>query len=224
MTHAYLGPRFTEAQIEDALRTCKVPHQRLEDVARQTAELLAGGAVIGWFQGGMEWGPRALGARSILADPRRAEMKDLVNRCIKHREGFRPFAPAILAERAAEYVELTQPSPFMLFVHPVRPEKRDEIPAVVHVDGTTRVQTVRLEDHPLFHQLIAEFDRLTGVPVILNTSFNVNGEPIVCSPFDAIRCFFGSGLDHLVMGPFLISKGQGTVAAQPHADHLSAVS
>jgi len=206
LTQAFLGPAFTDAQIEDALRSCQLSYTREPQVTCRVAELLAEGHIVGWFQGPMEWGPRALGNRSILADPRQLDTKDRVNRCIKHREAFRPFAPAVLAERAAEYFECTHPSPFMLFVHPVRPEKRHEIPAVTHVDGSARIQTVRREENPLFWELIKEFERLTGVPVILNTSFNVNGEPIVCTPTDAIRCFFGSGIDDLAMGPFLVTK------------------
>ncbi|MBI4353708.1 MAG: carbamoyltransferase [Candidatus Omnitrophica bacterium] len=207
MTHACVGPSFRDEEVEEALQACKLPYTRAPSLTRRVAELLAEGKVIGWFQGAVEFGPRALGSRSILADPRRPEMKDLVNRCIKHREGFRPFAPAVLAERAAEYFECDHPSPFMLFVCPVRPEKRHEIPAVTHVDGSARLQTVRREDHPRFWELIKAFESLTGVPIVLNTSFNLNGEPMVCTPWDAIRCFFGSGLDYLAMGPFLVGKG-----------------
>ena len=206
MTHAFLGPSFTDAEIEEALRACKVPYERPAHIATRAAELVAAGAVVGWFQGPMEWGPRALGGRSIVADPRRPEMKDVVNRCIKHREAFRPFAPAVLAERAGEFFECAHPSPFMLFVFPVRPEKRGQIPAVTHVDGSARVQTVRREDAPLFWELITAFERLTGVPMVLNTSFNVNGEPMVCTPLDAVRCFFGSGLDALAIGNCLVMK------------------
>jgi len=206
MTHAFLGPAFTEEQIEAALQTCKVAYTREPQIAVRVARLLADGAVVGWFQGPLELGPRALGGRSILADPRRLDMKDLLNRCVKHREAFRPFAPAVLAERATEYFECDHPSPFMLFVYPVRPEKRRAIPAVTHVDGSARVQTVRREDQPLFWELISAFERLTGVPMVLNTSFNVDGEPIVCTPTDAIRSFFGAGLDYLAIGTFLVSK------------------
>ncbi len=206
MDHAFLGPRFSDEQIEAALQSCKLSYEREPDIAKRVAELLAQGAIVGWFQGAMEWGPRALGARSILADPRPARMRDIVNRCIKQREGFRPFAPAVLAERAGEYFACGQPSPFMLFVHPVLPHRREAIAAVTHVDGSARVQTVDREHSPLFWSLIRHFEQLTGVPIVLNTSFNVNTEPIVCTPVDAIRCFFGSGLDALAIGPFLLSK------------------
>ena len=206
MEHAFLGPAFSEEEIQAALAACKVAYERPASIARAAAELLAQGQVVGWFQGRMEFGPRALGARSILADPRSEGMKDRVNQCVKHREGFRPFAPSVLEERAGDYFEYAGASPFMLFVYGVRPEKRAVIPAVTHVDGTARVQTVRRADHPLYWELISEFERLTGVPVVMNTSFNVNGEPIVCAPVDAIRCFFGSGLDALALGPFLIRK------------------
>ena len=219
MEQAYLGPSFTDAKIEEALQACKVPYQRYERIAAVVAERLASGSVVGWFQGRMEWGPRALGARSILADPRRADMKEIVNRCIKHREGFRPFAPAVLEERMTEYFEASQPSPFMLFVYHVVAAKRRVIPAVTHVDGTARVQTVRREDNPLLWEVITEFDHLTGVPVVLNTSFNVNGEPIVCTPVEAIRCFFGSGLDELAIGSYLVSKQSPRAEeAAPDAD------
>jgi len=209
-THAFLGPRFSETQMEEALRACKLSYECEPQIAKRVAALLAQGAIVGWFQGPMEWGPRALGGRSILADPRRPEMKDVLNRCVKHREGFRPFAPAVLAERAADYFECDHPSPFMLFVYPVKADKRKEIPAVTHVDGSARVQTVTRAENVLFWEMIKEFERLTGVPMVLNTSFNVDGEPIVCTPTDAIRCFFGSGLDYLAMGHFLISKPQGS--------------
>lgn len=203
-----LAPRRTVESrgLKFTLQGCKAPYERQERIAARVAELVAAGAVVGWFQGPMEWGPRALGGRSILADPRRPDMKDVVNRCIKHREAFRPFAPAVLAERAGEYFECAHASPFMLFVFPVRPEKRAQIPAVTHVDGSARVQTVRREDAPLFWEMLKEFERLTGVPVVLNTSFNVNGEPIVCTPLDAVRCFFGSGLDYLAIGNYVVSK------------------
>ncbi len=209
LTHAYLGPGFSDDEIKETLQACKVPYEQPDRITQRVAELLADGAVIGWFQGRMEWGPRALGARSILADPRRESMKDVVNRCIKHREGFRPFAPSIIAEQASQYVDAAHPSPFMLFVAPVQPGKQREIPAVTHIDGSARWQTVTQEDNPQFWELLDEFKRLTGIPVLLNTSFNVNGEPIVCTPLDAIRCFFGSGLDYLAVGSYLISKRAG---------------
>jgi len=162
--------------------------------------------VIGWFQGRMELGPRALGCRSILASAGSAEMKEIVNARIKFREEFRPFAPSVLEERAQDYFETDDPDPFMLFTARVRPEKVRQIPAVTHVDGTARIQSVNRRTNPLYWELISEYSKLTGVPVILNTSFNVKGEPIVCTPTDAIRCFYSTGLDYLVMGNFLVSK------------------
>jgi carbamoyltransferase len=153
----------------------------------------------------MEFGPRALGNRSVLADPRRADMKDVLNRRIKHREPFRPFAPAILAERTAEWFEEAQPSPAMLMVLPFRPDKRALVPAVVHVDGSGRLQTVERADNPRFHQLIEAFERQTGVPILLNTSFNEN-EPIVCTPDEALACFARTSMDLLVLGPWFIRR------------------
>ncbi len=206
LTSALLGPEFSDEQIRAALDASKVQYEERADLATDVARLLAQGQVVAWFQGRMEWGPRALGARSILADPTTSQMRDRVNRAVKHRESFRPFAPAVLEERAHEYFELTQPSPFMLLVVPVRPERKDEIPAVVHVDGTARVQTVAKESNPLFWTLINRFADLTGVPMVLNTSFNVDGEPIVCSPQDALRCFFSTGIDALAIGRYLLRK------------------
>ncbi len=154
----------------------------------------------------MEFGPRALGNRSILADPRDAAMKDRVNAVVKFREGWRPFAPSVLEERAGEFFEDTCPSPFMILTFQVKPEKREVIPAVTHVDGSARVQSVRQDVNPMYHALIRNFGEITGVPVVMNTSFNLREEPIVCEPKDAIRTFFSSGLDMLCIGPFLIKK------------------
>ncbi len=206
LTDAFLGPGFSDEAIRAALQAGKIRYERHPDIAAEVVELLAQGQVVAWFQGRMEWGPRALGARSILADPTRPGMQDVVNRVIKHREPFRPFAPSVLAERAADYFELTQPSPFMQFVAPVRPERRGEVPAVVHIDGTARVQTVTQESHPRYWRLLTLFEEKTGVPILLNTSFNVDGEPIVCTPQDAIRCFFSTGLDALAIGDYVIKK------------------
>jgi carbamoyltransferase len=167
--------------------------------------LIADGNVVGWFQGRMEFGPRALGNRSILTDPRRADMKDILNRRIKYREPFRPFAPSILAERQGEYFEETNPSPFMSFAFPVKPDKRAVIPAVTHVDGTARLQTVTNGANPLYHRLISSFETLTGVPAVLNTSFNEN-EPIVNRPEEAVDCFLRTHMDALVMGPLMAVK------------------
>jgi carbamoyltransferase len=206
MADAYLGPEYSDAEIEQTLRTFKLPVVRVPDVAAVTARLLAEGKIAGWFQGRMEFGPRALGNRSILADARDPAMKDRVNECVKFREGWRPFAPSCLAERAGEYFTPDAASPFMILTQEVRQEKRSVIPAVTHADQTARVQTVRRDVNPRYWELIREFDKLTGVPVVMNTSFNLRGEPIVCTPKDAIRTFFSSGLDLLVLGNFIVAK------------------
>ncbi len=200
------GPAYSDAEIEDTLRTYKLRYTRASDVAREAALALSRGRIIGWFQGRMEFGPRALGSRSILADPRDPEMKDRVNAVVKFREGWRPFAPSVLEERAGEYFESFRPSPFMILCFQVRPEKRSAIPAVTHADGSARVQSVNKDVHPLYHALISRFGEITGVPVIMNTSFNLREEPIVSAPKDAIRTFFSSGLDLLFLGPFMIEK------------------
>ncbi|HLJ24424.1 MAG TPA: carbamoyltransferase C-terminal domain-containing protein, partial [Candidatus Acidoferrales bacterium] len=206
MRHAYLGPEFSDAEIEKALVTYKLRAMRLENVAATTAELLANGKIIGWFQGRMEFGPRALGHRSILADPRDPEMNAKVNNAVKFREWWRPFAPSMLREVAGEYLEHACDSPFMILTNPVRPEKRDVIPSVTHVDGSARPQTVEQEIEPLYWNLINEFGKRTGVPVLMNTSFNLRGEAIVNTPTDAIRTFFSSGMDALVIGSYLVEK------------------
>jgi carbamoyltransferase len=206
--HNYWGPSYSTKEIEDTLRKYKIRAEYHNDIVREAARLLSKGKLMGWFQGAMEFGQRALGNRSILADPRDAHVKDLVNAAVKYRESFRPFAPAILEERAREYCELPPgvTVPFMEKVYPVRPDKRELIPAVVHVDGTARLQTVSRQTNPRFYDLIWYFGQLTGVPVLLNTSFNLNGEPIVCSPTDAIRTFYSCGLDALVLGDYLVLK------------------
>jgi len=204
--HALLGPEYDESEALAALGRAGIPWQRVADPAADAAQALAAGDVVGWFQGRMEFGPRALGNRSILADPRRAEMKDVVNRRVKRREDFRPFAPAILAERQGEYFTCAAPAPHMLQIYPVREEKRKEIPAVVHVDGTGRVQSVDGAENPLFRRLIEAFAALTGVPVVLNSSFNVRGEPIVCTPDEAIRCYLGTDMDRLYVGNLRLAK------------------
>lgn len=208
MDNAYFGPSFSDRDCLEAITSYQLPYHQMDDVAKETAKLLAQEKIIGWFQGRMEWGPRALGNRSILADSRKEEMKEIVNLKIKFREPFRPFAPSVLEEEANKFFDLDRPSPFMLFVCPVKPEKKSIIPAVVHVDDTCRVQTVSKKTNPLYWQLIKEFQSLTGVPVIMNTSFNVKTEPIVCSPKDAINCFLNTEMDHLVMNRFLINKGE----------------
>jgi carbamoyltransferase len=200
-----LGPYFDEAEIVSALRRANVEFDELseEELLRRTARLIFR---VGWFQGRMEFGPRALGGRSILANPCDPGMKDTLNRRIKYREEFRPFAPAVLEEEASRYFDLSFSSPFMLFTAAVKPDVATKIPAVTHVDGSARVQTVSRARDPLFHGLIEEFGRLSGVPILVNTSFNVAGEPIVCTPDDAVGCFFGSGIDALAIGNCLVLK------------------
>lgn len=218
LEHAYWGPGFGDGPCAEAIagrasRIAEVGCERLEfrteeELCRRAAECIAAGDIVGWFQGRMEWGPRALGNRSIVVDPRRPELRDKLNRLVKRRESFRPFAPSILLEATGEYFEVDYPDPFMLKVYPVRPEKRGVIPAVTHVDGTGRLQTVRRRDNPLYWRLIKEFARLTGVPVVLNTSFNEN-EPIVCTPGEALDCFLRTDMDTLVMGRYMLRKLAG---------------
>jgi len=206
MRHGYWGPSFGEEAIESALRTYKLRYTRLADPASNAAELLSKGIILGWFQGRMEFGPRALGSRSILADPRDPEMNAKVNNAVKFREWWRPFAPSFKKEAAGEYLESGTDLPFMIVTAQVRPEKRGVIPSVTHVDGSARPQTVEKEINPLYWRLIDEFGKRTGVPVIMNTSFNLRGEAIVHTPTDAIRTFFSSGMDALVIGSFLVEK------------------
>ena len=211
MTHSYVGRSYSEADINDATGSSifrlETKITRSNDICRDTAQMLAEGNVVGWFQGRSEFGPRALGNRSIIADPRKPEMKDILNARVKHRQPFRPFAPIVLAERAKEIFEGEEDSPFMLIAKNVRPEWRDKIPAIVHVDGTARVQTVRAETNDRLYRLLKAFDALTGVPVLINTSFNVKGEPIVETPDDAVACFLTTGIDYLALHDLLISKG-----------------
>jgi len=202
----YLGPEFSEREIAAALEEAKLPHTRPANIAEAAAELVARGEIVGWFQGRMEWGARALGNRSILADVTNPQMTEIVNRHVKHREDFRPFAPACVEEAAGDFFECPGPSPYMLQVFRAKPSAREKMPAVVHVDGTARLQTVSRQQNPLFHELLRCFERLKGVPCVLNTSFNVRGEPIVCTPVDAIRCWAATGLDSLAIGPFLVRK------------------
>lgn len=207
MEHVYFGPQYTDAEIESALEEHGVSYAKSPAIQKDVASLLAKRRVVGWFQGRMEYGPRALGARSILADPRFPEMKDVVNNKVKFREPWRPFCPTILYERVGEYLTKGTFHPFMILACTIREEVRGKIPAVVHVDGTARVQTLKREHNPRFYDLIQEFDQLTGVPVLLNTSFNVKGEPIVCTPQDAVRCFLKTAMDVLAIGDFLAVKG-----------------
>ena len=212
MDHAYWGPSYSHQEIKQAIESNGIPQQgyHVEELpeaqlVKRAAGIVADGKILGWFQGRAEWGPRALGNRSIVADPRRVEMKEILNRRIKHREIFRPFAPSILAEATGEYFEKSHPSPFMTLAYAVRPEMRAKIPAPTHVDGTGRLQTVSREANPRYHALISAFRDLTGVPVLLNTSFNDN-EPIVCRPEEALDCFLRTQMDALAVGDFLISK------------------
>ena len=247
MQGALLGPAFDDLSIQRTLDAADVAYERLDDdaVAPTVAALLAEGQIVGWFDGRMEWGPRALGARSILADPRAPGMQARLNLRIKLREGFRPFAPSVLAERATEWFELDAcggESPYMLLVAPVRRERqlpmdearrqglwgidllnvpRSDIPAVTHIDHSARVQTVDAETNPRYHALLAAFERLTGCPVLVNTSFNVRGEPIVCTPDDAWRCFLHTRIDCLVMGRFLVRRhdlSHAAAAAAPRRE------
>lgn len=212
MDHAYWGPEYLREEIRHAVdsgglaqKGCAVSELKDEELMKRAAAIVADGKILGWFQGRAEWGPRALGNRSIVADPRRPEMKEILNRRIKHREVFRPFAPSILVEATSEYFEKSHPSPFMTLAYPVHPAQRAKIPAPTHVDGTGRLQTVTREANPRYHALISAFRGLTGVPVVLNTSFNDN-EPIVCRPEEAIECFQRTQMDALVLGNFLITR------------------
>jgi carbamoyltransferase len=206
MRHVYLGPAFDDDAIESALDTYKIRNSRLFDPAATAAEFLSKGKILGWYQGRMEFGPRALGDRSILADPRDPEMNTKVNNAVKFREWWRPFAPSFQKEAAPEYLESAYDSPFMILTAQVRPEKRSIIPSVTHVDGSARPQTVERDINPLYYRLIDEFGKRTGVPVVMNTSFNLRGEAIVHTPTDALRTFFSSGMDALVLGSYLVEK------------------
>jgi carbamoyltransferase len=206
MRHGYWGPSFDDGAIESALNTYKIKHTKVSDPAAAAAQFLSNGKILGWFHGRMEFGPRALGARSILADARDPEMNAKVNNAVKFREWWRPFAPSFKKEVAPEYLESAYDSPFMILTAQVRPEKRSVIPSVTHVDGSARPQTVEREINALYYRLIDEFGKITGVPVIMNTSFNLRGEAIVHTPTDAIRTFFSSGMDALVIGNFLVEK------------------
>jgi len=203
-----IGPHFSNAMIRAALDEADARYEQLEpaELLAYTAGLLTQNMIIGWFQGRMEFGPRALGCRSIIASPCDPQMKDILNARVKFREDFRPFAPAVLEEYSEEYFDHPGKSPYMLFCPKVRPGKAGTIPAVTHVDGTARIQTVAKATNPRFHALIDEFRKLSGVPVVVNTSFNIRGEPIVCTPRDALKCFYGTEIDFLVIGDFVVSK------------------
>ncbi|MEX1115356.1 MAG: carbamoyltransferase [Akkermansiaceae bacterium] len=231
MRGAFLGPEFADDEIEAVLSAHQAVYRKLdkEVLLDEVADLLAGQKIVGWVQGRMEFGPRALGHRSILGDPRSPQMQSVLNLKVKFRESFRPFAPAVLRERAAEFFELGEESPYMLFVAPVHPDQRLEtptaasgfdrlkqlrsrLPAITHVDDSARVQTVTADQNPVFHALLKRFEAKTGCPVLMNTSFNVRGEPVVCTPDDAYRCFVNTEMDYLAIGNFLLER-----AAQPHA-------
>ena len=208
MEHAHWGPEYAPDGLREVLDRYGASYKTLETshLVEETASRIADGKVVGWFQGRSEWGPRALGSRSIVVDPRRSDMRDTLNKRVKRREPFRPFSPSILEERTGEWFERDYPSPFMLMAYPVRPEKRSQIPAPTHVDGTGRLQTVGRNGNQLYRELIGAFDRLTGVPVLLNTSFNEN-EPIVNTPEEALECFLRTNMDALALGPFLVERG-----------------
>ena len=207
MRHVYYGSAYEPHQIREALDASGADYHRLEEkqLIDRTAREIAAGKIVGWFQGRMEFGPRALGNRSILADPRSQEMKDVLNRRIKYREPFRPFCPSVLAEATGEYFEIDAPSPFMVTAYKIKPQQRERIPAVTHADGTGRLQTVEKDVNPIYWKLIKRFGDLTGVPILLNTSFNEN-EPIVNTPQQALECFLRTQMDVLVMGPFFLMK------------------
>jgi len=210
---AYLGPKYSMEHIKSFLDKNKIKYSQFrddDDLIKNTAKLIYGNNVVGWFQGGMEWGPRALGARSILSNPCSPQMKEILNQKVKHREKFRPFAPAVCEDDALKYFEcdvpIPEPTDFMLMVYPIRKEWQDKIPAVTHVDGSGRLQTIRRHQNQMYYGLIKEFGKLSGIPIVINTSFNIRGEPIVCTPYDAYKCMMGTGIDYLVMGKFLIKR------------------
>jgi len=213
--HLYLGPGFGDAEIENQLRQCGLTYRRPDDFADATAELLAKGKVVGWFQGRLEGGPRALGNRSILADPRAIATRDRVNAAIKFREYWRPFCPSLTVESAKRFITKPAPAPFMILAFDATADAGQTVPAVVHVDDTMRVQTVDAATNPRYHAMLCAFERRSGVPVVLNTSFNVKGEAIVCTPLDAIRTFFATGIDALAIGAFIVEKAREPLAVRP---------
>ena len=208
MEHVYLGPSFSDDEIEQYLRSYGLKPRRVEDPARFAAEKIARGKIVAWFQGRMEFGPRALGNRSILADPRDPEMKARINATIKFREDFRPFAPAVLEERVADCFVDGFAAPYMTFTFDVREEWKERLASITHVDGTARIQTVSKKTNPLFHQLIGHFEELSGIPVVINTSLNIKGQPICLAPRDAVFTYHGSGMDCLVIGHWVLEKEQ----------------
>jgi carbamoyltransferase len=226
LSHAYWGPSFSGDQIEEQLNIARIPYLKIpeDQLSERVAEFLTDQKVVGWFQRGSEWGPRALGARSIIADPRREEVRDQVNRAVKYRDWWRPFAPSMLAEVADEFLEGSFFSPFMVVTFPVKSRFRSEIAGVTHLDGTTRPQMVRREANPRYYDMIQAFGKKTGLPLVLNTSFNLKGEPMVNTPRDALRTFFSSGLDALIMNGYCVEKtgnghtGDGVSSFVPDPD------
>ncbi|MDD4938258.1 MAG: carbamoyltransferase C-terminal domain-containing protein [Candidatus Shapirobacteria bacterium] len=206
MTHAYWGPGFSDNEIETILKESKITYTKTKNIAQETAKLLSKGKIVAWFQGRMEIGPRALGNRSILGHPNLKGMKDKINREVKHREDWRPFAPSLLDEYAADYFENYHTSPFMILTFDTNKKGQKELSQTIHVDNTARIQSVVKEDNPLYHSMISEFAKITGIPAVLNTSFNDSEQPLVCTPKEAIKTFFGTGLDYLAIGSFLIGK------------------
>lgn len=210
--HAYLGPKFSQKEIEDFLQKNKIAYKKLEEekIVEEVAKLICENKVVGYFQGRMEWGPRALGARSILANPKNPQAKELLNIKVKHREKFRPFAPAVCADDAEKYfdcdIPLPMPTDFMLMVYPIKKEWQEKIPSVTHVDGSGRLQSIRRHQNPMYYDIIKEIGKISGIPIVINTSFNIRGEPIVCTPYDAYKCMMGTEIDYLVMGNFLIKR------------------
>jgi carbamoyltransferase len=225
--HAYFGPSWSAQQYAAAAEQtvqsgAAVKVDRLDDAPAVAAKMLADGKIIGWFQDRMEMGPRALGNRSILADPRTTEMKDLLNARVKFREEFRPFAPSVLEDKTGDWFVSGYPSPYMILVYDVRPEKRELVPAVTHVDGTGRVQSVSKKHNPKYYRLIEQFEKITGVPIVLNTSFNIRGQPIVNEPQQAIECFLKTGIDALFLGDLLLTKTTASAAREMSQEQLTA--
>jgi carbamoyltransferase len=213
MNTAYLGPSYTNSEIKEFLESSGIKFKEFtssKDLVEKTANLIAKNNVIGWFQGQMEWGPRALGSRSILANPMNPKAKELLNSKVKHREKFRPFAPVVCADDAHKYFDVDRPLPeptdYMLMVYPVKKKWHKKIPSVTHVDGSGRLQSVRKKQNHLYYNLIKKFGKITGVPILINTSFNIRGEPIVCTPYDGYKCMMGTGIDYLIIGNFLIRR------------------
>ncbi|MCX5713872.1 MAG: carbamoyltransferase, partial [Candidatus Omnitrophica bacterium] len=206
LENAYLGPGFTNDQIRAMLKNCKVDFREIQDPVKEAVSLLEQGRIIAWFQGRMEFGSRALGNRSILANPVFPDVKNKVNEEVKYRESWRPFCPSLADENKDDYINEPKESAFMTVAYQAKESMKEDFSSVVHVDGTIRPQTVTFKSNPLYHSLILSFGKRTGYPIVLNTSFNVRGEPIICSPQEAIRCFYSNGLDALVMGNFILNK------------------